>query len=77
MMAPVPEKPWHVEALPEAQWPRLLVSAEHAQALLDTGFDLELSVDQRYAEIVSSAEDLESLRLLGYPTVIVRDLLED
>ena len=46
-----PEKPWYVEALPEHQWPRLLVTTELAaetpvqkqsQALLDKGFDLEL-----------------------------------
>ena len=86
MTAPTPEKPWHVEALPEAQWPRLLVStelatgipaSEQAQALIDKGFDLELSEDQRFAQIIASAEDLESLRLLGYPTMVVRDLLED
>ena len=47
------------------------------QALLDKGFDLELSEDQRFAQIIASAEDLESLRLLGYPTMVVRDLLED
>jgi hypothetical protein len=83
---PAPEKPWYVEALPERQWPRLLVytelaartsAREQVQALLDKGFDLELSADQRYAEIIASAEDLEDLRLLGYATVVVRDLLED
>lgn len=84
--APVPEKPWSVEALPEHQWPRLLVTSElaaetpareQAQALLDNGFDVELSPDQRYAEIIASTEDLENLRRLGYPAVVVRDLLKD
>jgi hypothetical protein len=50
---------------------------EQVQALLDKGFDLELSSDRRYAEIVASAEDLDDLRLLGYVAVVVRDLLED
>lgn len=81
-----PEKPWYVEALPERQWPRLLVTSElaagtpaheQAQALIDKGFDLELSPDRRNVEIIASAEDLENLRRLGYPTVVVRDLLED
>jgi hypothetical protein len=84
--APVPEKPWLVEALPETQWPRLLASAalaaeipapKQAQALIDKGFDLELSPDQRYAEIIASTDDLERLRRLGYVTVPVRDLLKD
>ena len=83
---PATEKPWYVEALPESQWPRLLVytklaeetpAQEQVQALLDKGFDLELSSDRRYAEIVASAEDLDDLRLLGYVAVVVRDLLED
>lgn len=82
----VSEKPWNVEALPEAQWPRLLVSTElaagipapeQAQTLIDKGFDLELSEDQRYAEIIASTDDLKRLRQLGYATVVVRDLLED
>lgn len=86
MTTPAPEKPWYVEALPERQWPRLLVYTklaagtpvqEQVQALLDKGFDLELSHDQRYAEIVASAEDLDDLRLLGYVAVVVRDLLEE
>jgi hypothetical protein len=72
--------------LPESQWLRLLVytelaagtpAQEQVQALLDKGFDLELSPDQRYAEIIASAEDLDDLHLLGYATVVVRDLLED
>ena len=50
---------------------------EQVQAVLDKGFDLELSPDRRYAEIVASAEDLADLRLLGYVAVVVRDLLED
>lgn len=50
---------------------------EQVQALLDKGFDLELGRDQRYAEIIASTDDLEDLRLLGYTTVVVRDLLED
>ncbi len=83
---PAAEKPWYVEALPEHQWPRLLVTIElaaetpvqeQAQALLDEGFDLELSLDRSYAEIIASAEDLENLRRLGYPAVVVRDLLKD
>lgn len=48
---------------------------EQAQALLDEGFDLELSPDRSHAEIIASAEDLENLRRLGYPAVVVRDLL--
>jgi hypothetical protein len=80
------EEPWYVEALPERRWPRLLVytkltagtpAQEQVQALLDKGFDLELSPDQRYAEIITSAKDLDDLRRLGYVAVVVRDLLED
>lgn len=83
---PAAEKPWYVEALPEHQWPRLLVTIElaaetpvqeQAQALIDKGFDLELSDDKRYAQIIASTHDLERLRWLGYPTVVVRDLLKD
>ena len=84
--APVPEKPWNVEALAEDQWPRLLVSTElaaaipapeQAPALIDKGFDLELSEDQRFAQIIASTDDLERLRRLGYAPVVVRDLLKD
>ena len=84
-IAPVSDEPYYVEPLPERQWPRLLVHAElaagttpekQAQALLDEGFDLELSPDRRHAEIIASAEDLEELRRLGYSPVVVRDLLQ-
>ncbi len=48
----------------------------NAHALIDKGFDVELSPDRCNVEIIASAEDLENLRRLGYATVVVRDLLE-
>ena len=46
----------------------------NAHALIDKGFDLELSPDRCNVEIIAIAEDLENLRRLGYPIVVVRDL---
>ena len=85
-IAAMPDQPFYVEPLPQRQWPRLLVQVElsareptnrQAQALLDKGFDLKLSRDQRQAEVIASLEGLEDLRRLGYSTVVKRDLLED